>query len=307
MSPNHNAALAISSSVLGPAGITRFSMRRCALPSVHAEARAVPPVDGAVVQAQRLELGELAAVQHLERLLVELGADERAEARDVLAEDLDDRLLDPARAEAHAGLGLAHVVLALRSSTACRNSAMRVSAHRRLPNTIGELVATAMIGPARSWASCSSARSRGPDLQVDLEARVAGLQHDRVVIDVELVEALDRAARSCPPRMSVTTLFSCQVARARHHAVEAQVGLAQGGQDAHEHDVHVRDRARLAGPVDEIVELAVHLGEAIPVSSCGSQLASSWNCRARWCSGGRGRAAFEHLHHAARRAHRPGR
>src|SRR5207249_10897436 len=32
--PTQNAAFATSSSVLGPAGMRRFSMRRCALPSV---------------------------------------------------------------------------------------------------------------------------------------------------------------------------------------------------------------------------------------------------------------------------------
>ena len=36
------------------------------------------------------------------------------------------------------------------------------------------------------------ANSSGVDLEVDLEARVARLEHHRVVIDDELVEALDR-------------------------------------------------------------------------------------------------------------------
>ncbi len=40
-----------------------------------------------------------------------------------------------------------------RVSTACSNRAIRVSAHRRLPNRIGELTAHASTGPASSWAT----------------------------------------------------------------------------------------------------------------------------------------------------------
>ena len=40
-----------------------------------------------------------------------------------------------------------------RVSTACSNRAIRVSAHSRLPNRTGELVAHASTGPASSWAT----------------------------------------------------------------------------------------------------------------------------------------------------------
>ena len=39
-----------------------------------------------------------------------------------------------------------------RVSTACWNTAMRVSAHSRRPNNSGELVAQASTGPASNWA-----------------------------------------------------------------------------------------------------------------------------------------------------------
>ena len=41
----------------------------------------------------------------------------------------------------------------LRVSTDCWNSAMRVSCHRRLPKSSGELAAAAMTGPATAWAA----------------------------------------------------------------------------------------------------------------------------------------------------------
>jgi hypothetical protein len=45
------------------------------------------------------------------------------------------------------------IVLPLaRVSTAWRNSAIRVSAHSRLPNRMGEFDDTDISGPARSWA-----------------------------------------------------------------------------------------------------------------------------------------------------------
>ena len=45
----------------------------------------------------------------------------------------------------------------LRSSTACLNSATRVSSHRRCPRNVGELPATASTGAVASWAALKSA------------------------------------------------------------------------------------------------------------------------------------------------------
>ena len=47
---------------------------------------------------------------------------------------------------------LAQVVPGRRLSTACPNSAMRVSAQSRRPNSSGEFVAQASTGPASTWA-----------------------------------------------------------------------------------------------------------------------------------------------------------
>src|SRR5438309_2326091 len=72
----------------------------------------VPAIYRPVVEPQRLELRRLSAGHLLERVLVEIGAHERAEARDVLAEQLGHRLPDPARAEHDSRGALAHVLLA---------------------------------------------------------------------------------------------------------------------------------------------------------------------------------------------------
>ena len=56
-----------------------------------AVAGAVPAVDRAVVEAERLQLRDLAAVEDGVRVLLVLGADERAEARDVVLEDVERR------------------------------------------------------------------------------------------------------------------------------------------------------------------------------------------------------------------------
>ena len=98
--PAKNAALAIVSTTVGPAGSTRFSTRRCGRAAADVVDRPVPAVDGAVVQPQLVQLGHPAAVQHRDRVLVGADRQQRREVPGVLLEQVEDRG-DPALAEPH--------------------------------------------------------------------------------------------------------------------------------------------------------------------------------------------------------------
>ena len=66
---------------------------------------------------------------------------------------------------------------------------MRVSCQSRWPKSIGELVAAASTGAGHHLRDVVELRELlGPDLEVDLEARVARLEHHDVVRELELVE-----------------------------------------------------------------------------------------------------------------------
>ena len=168
---------------------------------------------------------------------------------------------------------------------------MRVSAHSRLPKSSGEFVAQARTGPASSWAMLYMlANSSALDLQVNLEAGVARLDHHRVVAHTKLVDPLDVQLEASPRRLR-DGVVERQVARVLHHVVEREVALAHRRQDAGEHDVEAGGRgdgaddgrgARRAGPpsskhvaaedlrveVDLEVERA-DLGREVPVGDVG--------------------------------------
>src|SRR6056297_3375965 len=64
----------------------------------------IPAIDGTVVQAQRIQLWNLAALHHADRIVLEFGRQDDPETRDVLLEDFDDGLLNPVIAEMHTRL-----------------------------------------------------------------------------------------------------------------------------------------------------------------------------------------------------------
>jgi hypothetical protein len=80
------------------------------LPVGPAIAGAVPPVDGAVMQPQSLQLGDLAPFQGGERVFLDIGRHQGAEACDVLLEQLEDRIADPMPAEVDPRTAIAQVV-----------------------------------------------------------------------------------------------------------------------------------------------------------------------------------------------------
>ena len=155
-------------------------------------AGAVPAVDRAVVEAQRAQLGRQALRQRFEGVLVALGGDEDAVARDVLAVELDDGVAHPRPPEVDAGAALPEVV------------ARAARVHRLLEDRDPRLVPEAAPEEHRRVHGGGEDRPRrhlrdvvhlgelgGADLEVRLEGRVAGLDHHRVVLDHQLVHALD--------------------------------------------------------------------------------------------------------------------
>ena len=89
---------------------------------------------------------------------------------------------------------------------------------------IGEFAETAISGAGEHLRDVVDARELvGRDLQVHLEARVARLDHHRVVLERSSSSRPLIETSNLPPRSAVTILLSVHVARARHHVVEAEV------------------------------------------------------------------------------------
>jgi hypothetical protein len=107
---------------------------------------------------------------------------------------------------------------------------------------------------------------------MDLEAGVAGLQHDVVVSNDELVAPLDPKLIALAPQ-SIHGVIEGEVARSRRHVLEVEIGLLQGRQDAAEHHLGPDHLGRLAGAVDELVELLLHAAECVALQSDRIQVA----------------------------------
>lgn len=169
-----------------------------------AVAQTVPPVDGAAVQVEGGQLGQPPALQDGLRILFErTAADDRAEARDVLAEQLEGAPLEPALPEVHPRvLALLPAVRPARVHRALEQGhpglapkappeqSRRVHRHREQggDDRLGEVVLRAHL--------------RGLDLQVQLQRGVAGLEHHVRVGEIELVEAADQHLEVTPPARS---------------------------------------------------------------------------------------------------------
>ncbi|MEN9874664.1 MAG: hypothetical protein RL186_1561, partial [Pseudomonadota bacterium] len=72
-------------------------------------------------------------------------------------------------------------------------------------------------------------------MEVDLEARVARLEHDVVVRHLELVHALDAELELAAAQLR-DRVVQRQEARVLHHRRERQVAAPQRRQDAGQHD-----------------------------------------------------------------------
>ena len=150
-----------------------------------------------------------------------------------------------------------------RESAACSNTAIRVSAHSRLPNSSGLFVALASVGPAeRLRAVVGVGELVGGHLEVDLEAGVARVRHHRVLTHAQLVGALDvqlvRLAAQPAER-----IVEREVARVLDHVGHREVALAERRQRAAQHDLQSGGAGRDAPEVEHRVELVVHPREAV--------------------------------------------
>ena len=225
---------------------------------------AIPAVDGAVVQPQRLELRDAARVQLREGILLDVGAHQRAEAGDVLLVQIDDAPLQPLAAEGDARDRVAQVVAggadvaglfeegdARLGPEAAAEEDRRVDAHRqhRREQELREVVE---VG--------KSFRLR--ELQMDLEAGVAGFDHHRVVLHHQVVDALDGEVERFAARF-VHGAVERHVARVGDHVVEAEVGLQNCRKDPGEHDLVAERLGGLARFDEQGSELRFHVAEAV--------------------------------------------
>jgi hypothetical protein len=107
------------------------------------------------MKSQCLQSRDASARENFERVFVRLVCQDDAEARDVFAEDFDDRPLEPALAEAYARRKPRACSGLERASAECWNSASHVSCHKRLPSHRGELTAAAsQVSKAFRAAPC---------------------------------------------------------------------------------------------------------------------------------------------------------
>ncbi len=198
-------------------------------------------------------------VQRLERVFLHFGHDEGAKARQVLLEEIDHASGQPLATEADALVPLTQV-------QAARANVARLLEQRdaRLgPEPAAE--EKGRVGAhGESWRQdelrdvvVMVEALRFGDLQVHLEARVARLDHHRVVPHRQLVDASDgevEGVAASRVHRSVQHL----VARLRHHVVEAQIRLAQGREDAGQDGGEVERSGGGAHLGVEPVELRLH-------------------------------------------------
>ena len=175
------------------------------------------------MQLKRLELRHATLGELLQGILVDLAAEDDAEARDVLPVDLEDRIVHPVRSEVHPRLDVPH--LGPRAPRVDRLLKQRDA--RLSPQPLPEQKGGA--GGRRQHRSgghesdvVESSELLGADLEVHLEARVRRLEHHVVVLDQQLVHSLEielvgTAAQTIEP------VVQCVVALIRCHVREREV------------------------------------------------------------------------------------
>ena len=139
------------------------------------------------LQPRHATFGEL-----LEGILFDLAAEDDAEARDVLPIDLEDRIVHPVRPEVHPRLDVPQL-------------GPRTPSVDRLLEERDARLAPQPFPEQKRGAGCRRQHRSGghegyvvesrellrPDLEVHLEARVRRLEHHVVVLDQQLVHALE--------------------------------------------------------------------------------------------------------------------
>ncbi len=100
------------------------------------------------------------------------------------------------------------------------------------------------------------------DLEMDLKAGVAGLEHDVVVGDVELVAAFDVEPIALAPQ-AIHRIVQGEVARPRGHVIQGQERLFERRQDAAEHHFGVELASGFTDLVKQLVELLLHLSQRV--------------------------------------------
>ena len=185
ISPVKKAALAISSTTVGPDGRARFSIRKCATPFGNSVTGAVPAPHRAVVHSERRKLRNPSARQYLEWIFIRLGNHDRSEARDLIMEQRNHRMLKPALSEADSGW----LASGLLRSRTCVGRVLKQGDSRLLPQS--------MTKQERRVDCHSEHRSSyrlgnvvvideftGTGLKVNLKTCIARLHHDVVVRQV---------------------------------------------------------------------------------------------------------------------------
>ena len=97
---------------------------------------------------------------------------------------------------------------------------------------------------------------------MNLEARIAGFQHDVIVLDRQLINAIDRELKFLTPQ-SPNGVVQGVVARHRNHGIQAEVFFAQGRQYAHQGNVTIVFRSALTRHFIDFLKLGFHQLQAV--------------------------------------------
>jgi hypothetical protein len=223
-----------------------------------AVAGAVPAVHGTVVQAERPQVRYLAARECVERRLARVAHHQDAVSRHLILQQLDQRVVDPALAEAHA---LPCAALAA-GRAADVDGLLEGGNPRFVPQPV--LQQKGRIGRRRHHGSGHDLRHvvevrelLCAHLQVHLEAGIARLEHHVVEAHLQVVAPLDEGAHRASGERRDEAV-ELMVARQRREVLDHEIGRIDAGQDPGEQHVGTERRRRGAHAGELAVEGGLH-------------------------------------------------
>lgn len=215
------------------------------------------------MQLEGLQAGNASLPQLFQGILLDLCSDEHPEARDVLSEYLQNGVFDPVRAEVDARLDLPHV-----GPRAARVDRLLKERNPCLPP---QSLAEEERGSGRDREGRSSGHQRDvveagelrcAHLEMHLKARVRRLQHHRLVLDEQLVHAL-QVELVGPPAEVVERGAEGEVALLRSHVLEGEIRFLQRGKNAREDDPRAHLRRGMLDRLQERGQLCLQAPQTI--------------------------------------------
>ena len=193
----------------------------------------VPTVNSAVVHLEGEQLRRHALPHLSERIILHICGQQDAEARQVLAVDVEDTLLDPALAEAYASRALAHVLVRAAGVEGLLKQRDPVFVPQASPEDDGAVCGCRQNRPRQRLRDVVVLHEvGGRHLEVHLETRVSRLEQWTVVFDGQLVDALESDLVVGVELVVADRLHECSVARHGRQVAHVEVELPQRRQDA---------------------------------------------------------------------------